>query len=85
MRYITDSPTIILPGTYIYTLLSPKEAKEWLEFNAFSSRIGNEDILKEINTHIKNVLKVTIEIDIDNRPLNLNKEDEALVVRQSPV
>lgn len=75
MRYILNSAVITAPGNYNYLLLSPLEAKEWVEKGNVESYIGYE----ETSLALSDLLGIPIACN--RKVCVMKKGDEALVFR----
>lgn len=75
MRYILNSAVITTAGTYEYQLITPEEAKKWLEEGDFVSTIGYQETADalEVITGVK--------VDVNRQQIRMREGDEALVFR----
>lgn len=75
MRYILNSAVITSPGCYIYNLITPDEAREWIKQGPFLSTIGYQETAKVLSEMLG------IEIQVNRITIQMQKDDEALVFR----
>lgn len=75
MKYILNSAVITTPGSYKYSLITPEEAKQWLQEREWESTVGYEE------TAIALEQVTGIKIPTNRKQIKMVEGDEALVFR----
>ena len=75
MRYILNSAVITTPGVYEYKLITPEEAKKWLEEGDFVSTIGYQETADALE------VLTGVRVCVCRTLIEMKEGDEALVFR----